>query len=418
MYGPGCCGDYAARACHERAQYETSGVRVLNRRLFRLAVPLAVGAMTLAACGDGDDGETGGPGGDKKTYTIAFQGPLSGDNAAIGENEANGVKLAIKLANEKGDLPFKLEYSGQDDLGSPEGGPPAAQKSIDDAKVMAVVGPAFSGASQASGPLFSDAQLAAVSPSATNPDLTSQGFTSFFRVVPPDDAQGAEAANYISKVLKSKKVYSLNDKSEYGVGLAGVLDKTLKANGTEVVQEGVPITKDYSTVAQKVKNSGADAIFYSGYYPELGLLTKALKSAGFNGAILSGDGSNDDEFIKQATPAIAENVYLFCPCGDANVDPKAKDFADAYTKEFGKPAGAYSPESFDAANAIIAAMKSVGADLTREKVLAAIRTVDYTGITKTIKFTDKGEVTGKTIFVYQVKGGKRAVLGTTESLVS
>lgn len=388
---------------------------MLNRRLFRLAVPLAVGAMTLAACGDG---ETEGPGeGGKKEYTLAYQGPLSGDNAAIGENEANGVKLAVKLANEKGDLPFTLKYAGQDDLGSPEGGPTAAQKSIDDASVMAVVGPAFSGASKASGPLFKDAGLTAVSPSATNPELTNLGFSTFFRVVPPDDAQGAEAANYISKVLKAKKVYSLNDKSEYGVGLAGVLDKTLKANGTEIVQEGVPITKDYSTVAQKVKNSGADAMFYSGYFPELALLTKALKSAGYTGAILSGDGSNDDEYIKQATAETAEGVTLFCPCGDANVDPNAKDFAAAYLAEFKKPAGAYSPESFDAANAIISAMKGIGADLTREKVLEAVRSVDYKGITKTIKFTDKGEVEGKTIFVYQVKAGKRAVIGTTADLV-
>ncbi len=387
---------------------------MLNRRLTRTAAILAVGVLALAACGDDDPKGAGG----KPTYTLAYQGPLSGDNAAIGENEANGVKLAIDLANEKGDLPFTLKYSGQDDLGSPEGGPPAAQKSIDDATVMAVVGPAFSGASKASGPLFKEAKLAAVSPSATNPDLTSLGFTSFFRVVPPDDAQGAEAANYISKTLKAKKVYSLNDKSEYGVGLAGVLDKTLKANGTAIVQEGVPITKDYSTVAQKVKNSGADAMFYSGYFPELALLTKALKSAGFAGTILSGDGSNDDEYIKQATPAIAKDVYLFCPCGDANVDPKAKDFAAKYQAKFSKPAGAYSPESFDAANAIIAAMKSVGKDLTRETVLEAIRGIDYTGITKQIKFTDKGEVEGKTIFVYQVKDGKRAVLGTTAELIS
>ena len=197
-----------------------------------------------------------------------------------------------------------------------------------------------------------------------------------------------------------------------------MLDKTLQANGTAIVQEGVPITKDYSTVAQKVKNSGADAIFYSGYFPELALLSKALKSAGYAGTILSGDGSNDDEYIKQATAETAEGVYLFCPCGDANVDPNAKEFAAAYTAEFKKPAGAYSPESFDAANAIIAAMKPVGADLTREKVLEAIRGVDYKGITKQIKFTDKGEVEGKTIFVYQVKAGKRGVLGTTADLIS
>ena len=370
--------------------------------------------MALAACGSSSGGK-GASG--KKTYTIAYQGPISGDNAAIGENEGNGVELALKLANEKGDLPFTLKYAKQDDLGTAEGGPPAAQKSIDDPSVVAIVGPAFSGATKASGPSLAAANLAAVSPSATNPKLTSLGFTSFFRIVPPDDAQGAEAANYISKVLKSSLVYSINDKSEYGVGLAGVLDATLKANGTALKQEGVPITKDYSTVARKVKASGADAMFYSGYFPELALLSKALKSVGYTGAVLSGDGSNDNEYIKQATPAIAEGVYLFCPCGDANVDPNAKGFADAYSKQFGKPAGTYSPESFDAANAIIAAMKSITGDITRESVLAAIKTVDYKGITKTIKFTPKGEVEGKTIFVFRVKSGTRAVLGTTLELI-
>ena len=388
---------------------------MLNRGLVRLALPVAVGALALAACGGGSGGGTASGG--KKTYTIAYQGPISGDNAAIGENESNGAELAIKQANDKGDLPFTLKYAKQDDLGTSEGGPPAAQKSIDDASVMAIVGPAFSGATKSSGPSLAAANLTAVSPSATNPQLTSLGYTSFFRIVPPDDAQGAEAANYISKVLKSTSVYSIDDKSEYGVGLAGVLNATLKTNGTKVTSEGVPITKDYSTVAQKVKASGADAIFYSGYFPELALLTKALKSAGYTGAVLSGDGSNDAEYIKQATPAVAQNVYLFCPCGDANVDPNAKAFADAYSKQFGKPAGTYSPESFDAANAIIAAMKSITGDITRQSVLDAVRKVDYKGITKTVKFTDKGEVEGKTIFVFQVKGDTRAVLGTTAELI-
>ncbi|MCW2778518.1 MAG: braC, partial [Frankiales bacterium] len=382
---------------------------MLNRRLLRLALPVTLGALALTACGSGgDSGSSGGSG--KPTYKIAFQGPISGDNAAIGENEGNGVQLAIDLANKKGDLPFTLAYSGQDDVGTPEGGPPAARKSIDDEKVMAVVGPAFSGATKSSAKLFAAASLAAVSPSATNPDLTSKanGFTSFFRVVPPDNAQGEEAANYIAKVLKAKTVYSLNDKSEYGVGLSDVFDKTLAAQGVKVIKEGVPKTKDYSTVAQKINNKKADAVWYSGYFPELALLAKSLKSVGYAKPLLSGDGSNDDQYIVSATPEIAEGTYLFCPCGDANVDPKAKTFADAYKAKFNKPAGTYSPESFDATNAIIEAMRSVGGKtLTREKVLEAVRKVDYTGITKQVSFTENGEVEGKTIFVFQVKGGKR-----------
>lgn len=379
---------------------------------------MAAAALALTACGGGDDGEGEGGGSEgKKSYTIGYMGPISGDNAAIGENESNGSELAVKLANEKGDLPFTLKYVESDDVGTSDQGPVAAQKLIDDESVVAVVGPAFSGPTKSSGQLFTEASLVTVSPSATNPDLTKSGFTSFVRIVPPDDAQGVESARYMAKALKAKKVYSLNDKTEYGVGLAGVIEKTLAEEKVETVKEGIPVTKDYSTVAQKIKNSGADAMYYSGYFPEFALLTKALKQVGYTGALLSGDGSNDDEYIKQATPAIAEGVYLTCPCGDANVDPNAKAFLDAYKAEFGKVPGTYSPESYDAANVIIEAMRSIGdGEVTRESVLEAVKKLDFKGITKQINFTDAGEVEGNTIFMYQVKDGKRVVLGTTEEL--
>jgi branched-chain amino acid transport system substrate-binding protein len=369
-----------------------------------------VGALALTACGGSSGGSSSGG---KKTYTLAYQGPLSGDNAQLGINMDNGVRLAVEQANAKGDLPFTLKFTNSDDVGDPAQGPTAAQKLIDDASVVAVVGPAFSGATKASEPLFTQANLVSVSPSATNPTLTSQGFKTFFRVVPPDDAQGAEAAAYMEKGLKAKKIYLVDDKSEYGVGLADVIAKTLT---TKPTREGIPVTKDYSTIAQKVSSSGADVLFYSGYYAELALFAKALKAAGYKGAIVSGDGANDDQLITQAGAANAEGIYLTCPCNDANVDPNATEFTAAYKAKFKTNPGTYSPESYDAANAIIAAMKSVGADLTREKVVAAVKTIDYKGITKQIKFEPNGEVAGKTIFVYQVKGGKRAILGTTAEL--
>jgi branched-chain amino acid transport system substrate-binding protein len=403
-FGRGALGQLPARD-------EIPGARVLDRRLLRLAVPLAVGALALTACG-GSSGD-GGSGGGGKTYTLAYQGPLSGDNAQLGINMDNGVKLAVEQANAKGDLGFTLKFTNSDDVGDPAQGPTAAQKLIDDASVVAVVGPAFSGATKASEPLFTQANLVSVSPSATNPTLTSQGFKTFFRVVPPDDAQGAEAAAYMEKGLKAKKIYLVDDKSEYGVGLADVIAKSL---ATKPTREGIPVTKDYSTIAQKVSSSGADVLFYSGYYAELALLAKALKAAGYKGAIVSGDGANDDQLITQAGAANAEGIYLTCPCNDANVDPNATEFTKAYKAKFNTNPGTYSPESYDAANAIIAAMKSIDGDITREKVVEAVRTIDYKGITKQIKFESNGEVSGKTIFVYQVKGGKRAILGTTAEL--
>jgi len=373
---------------------------------------MALSALTLAACGGGS---SSGSGGSKTTYAIAYQGPLSGDNAALGINMDNAVNLAVEQANKKGDLPFKLSFEHSDDMGTPDQSPTAAQKLIDNAKVVAVVGPAFSGATKAAEPQYSQANLVSVSPSATNPKLTSLGFKTFYRVVPPDDAQGAEAAAYMVKSLKSKKIYSIDDKSEYGTGLSGVIEPALKTAGVTFIHDGIPPTKDYGAEAQKVAGAGVDTVYYSGYFADFALLIKALKGAGFTGNILSGDGSNDDQLVKLAGTQ-AEGVYLTCPCGDANVDPKAAEFTKAYKAKFNVDPGTYSPESYDAANAIIEAIKSLKGKVTRQAVADAVKGINYVGLTKTIKFESSGEVQGKVIFVYQVKGGKRAIVGTTADL--
>lgn len=367
--------------------------------------------MLLAACGGG----SGTKSSSKPVFKIAYQGPLSGDNAALGINMANAVQLAIEEANAKGDLPFTLEYTSSDDKGSPDAAPAAAAKLVDDSKVIAVVGPAFSGATKASESAFTAADLVSVSPSATNPDLTSLGFKTFYRVVPPDNAQGKEAAAYIAKGLKAKTVYSVDDKSEYGTGLSGVLEPALKALGVTVKHDGLAPTQNYDALAQKVAGAKPDVVYYSGYFNEFALFTKALRGAGYKGGLGGGDGDKDIKYVELAGQA-AEGTFFTCPCLDATVDPNAKSFADAYKKRFGVEVGTYSPEAYDAANAIIAAIKSVGKDATRAKVAAAVASIDYQGLTKRIKFTPNGEVEGSIIFVYKVEGGKINVLGTTAEL--
>lgn len=387
-------------------------------RKITLLTALLASSLVLTACGTSDDDSSSGDS-SKKTIKIGFQGPLSGDNVQLGINALNGVKTALKEAADKGDLDFNVELLTSDDIGKPEQGATAAQRLIDDKDVVAVVGPMFSGATKAAEPAFSSAGLLSVSPSATAPNLTSLGFKTFFRVIPPDDAQGQEAANYLSKVANAKKVYSLDDKSEYGTGLSTVVEKQLKANGATVIHDGIPPTKNYTSQADKIISAAPDALYYSGYYAEFGLLVKALKGKGFKGIIMSGDGSNDDKFISGAGKENAEGVLLSCPCGDANVDPNAKAFLESYKKvnKDAKP-GTYSPEAYDATNAILSVLKSLGAEATdRAKVAAAFKSVNFKGITKTIAFTPNGEVTEKVVFIYEVKDGARAVLGTTVDLV-
>jgi branched-chain amino acid transport system substrate-binding protein len=387
------------------------------RRSVPLVAVLVASSLALAGCGSSSSGSSSGGG--KKTIKIGFQGPLSGDNAQLGINGEDGVKTAIAEANKKGDLPFKLEMVSSDDIGKPEQGATAAQRLIDDSAVVAVIGPMFSGATKAAEPAFSSANLLSVSPSATNPALTSLGFKTFFRVIPPDDAQGQEAANYLTKVVKAKTVFSLDDKSEYGTGLSSVIEKQVKADGSKVIHDGIPPTKDYTAEADKVIAAKPDALYYSGYYAEFGLLVRALKGKGFKGVIMSGDGSNDDKFIAGAGASNADGVLLSCPCGDANVDPNAKAFLESYKSvNNGAKPGTYSPEAYDATNAVISVLKSLGNDATdRKKVAEAFKTVSYKGITKTIAFTPTGEVTAKIVFVYKVVNGVRTVLGTTADLI-
>ncbi|MEV4685276.1 branched-chain amino acid ABC transporter substrate-binding protein [Streptomyces kurssanovii] len=384
---------------------------MLNKTIIKMAIPLAVGALALTGCGS-DSGSGDG------AVKIAFQGPLSGDNVALGENMQNGVKLAIDQANAKGDLDFKLEYVAGDDQGLPDKATAAAQKIIDDESVVAVVGPAFSGPTNTSSPLYAESGLVTVSPSATNPLLTDKenGFTSFLRGVPNDNMQGAGMATYYAKKLQAKKVYLIDDKTDYGVGLATVAEKGLKDAGIEVVKKSVPQkTPDYSATAKDVVNSKADALIYAGYYQDAAPFAKKLKDAGYKGAAISGDGTNDMKFVELAGDA-SENWFLTCPCTDATVEAGTKKFAEDYQKEFGRAPGTYSAEAYDIANMIIAEVKKSGADVEREALRDALAKASYKGLTKTFSFGENGEFTGTDVYLYQVKGGKIGYQGNINEL--
>jgi len=426
-YCPGGWGDETPATLLEGDHvHETT-----TRRLASLAAGAIVLPLALAACSSSDSGSGGGgeaaqqcgsgagvgkaSGGSIK---IGFQGPLSGTSQQLGINAVDGIKVAVDQANKTAGLPFKLDLITSDDQGSPDQGPTAAQQLVDKG-VVAVVGPMFSGATKASEPVFCQNGVLSVSPSATNPSLTSLGFSQFVRVIAPDTVQGKGAADYIVKTLKAKKVFSLDDKSEYGTGLSSALEAQLRADGAQVVHDGINPTKDYTSEATKIVGEKPDVLYYSGYYPELALLAKALKAKGYTGKLMSGDGANDDQYTAQAGADVANGTYLTCPCGDANTDPKAKTFVGQYTQlnNNAKP-GTYSGEAYDATNALIQVLKQLGPNADRATVEDAYKKIDFTGLTKQIKFQPNGEVTGTAVYMYQVANGQRKVLGLTQDLIN
>ena len=394
-----------------------------STRPVKWAVPLVlVGSLALAACGNSGGSSTaaksssgglGGSGGGA-TYKIAFQGPLSGDNQQLGINEVNGTQLAIDQANKSGNLGFKLELVKADDQGSPEQAPTAAAQVLQDEAVLGVVGPSFSGATKAIGPTYGNANLAFISPSATNPTLSQQGFKTFHRIVPSDNVEGTQAADLFVK-KGYKKVVVVDDLSDYGKGVADEVQKGLEKGGVTVQRIGVDAkTTDYGPTAQTVASSGAQAFFYGGYDAQAGQVAKALQTAGFKGDKFGGNGVKSSVFVDGAGAA-GEGWFFTCGCSDATVAPAAKSFTAAYKTAFNTDPSTYSPEAFDATNAMIDAIKTAAKSgtPTRQTVLDAVNKLNYKGITTTVKFDKTGEVDASavTVNLFTEKGGKIVLLG-------
>ena len=388
------------------------------------AVGLA-GVLALTACSSSKKTGTGLTGGSTSaaasgaasgaTVKIGFEGPLSGDNAQLGINEANAVKLAVDQANAANTFGFKVTLVTSDDVGDPAKAPAAATTLQQDPAILGVIGPSFSGATQAVGASYDAADLVLISPSATNPTLTTLGFKSFHRVVPPDSLEGKEAGDYLAK--KAKKVFVVDDLSDYGKGAADAVEAELKAKNIPTDRQGVDAkTTDYSVIANQVKASGDDALFYGGYDTQAAQFAKALKAAGYTGITMTGNGGKSSKFTSGAGDA--GNGWLFsCGCLDATVAPQAKAFSDAYTAAFKTPPSTYSPEAYDATNALLTAIKAAGASPTRAAVFAAVNALDYKGITTEIKFQPNGEVSAQVINLYKQSNGNIGLLGdiTTQS---
>jgi branched-chain amino acid transport system substrate-binding protein len=394
-----------------------------------LAIFSMVGVVALTGCGSSSKSKSGGLGAagtssggsaaaSGTTYKIGFQGPLSGDNQQLGINEIDGVKLAIAQANADSSLGFKLSLLQSDSQGDPAKAPAAAAAIIQDTAVVGLIGPSFSGETQATGKTYGAAGIAMITPSATNPTLSTLGFPTFHRIVPSDNVEGTQGADWLAR-KGLKKVFVIDDLSAYGKGVADAVQAELKVKGVTVIRKGViATTTDYGATAQEVATSGADALFYGGYDAQAALVAKALKAAGYTGLTVTGNGGKSSVFTKGAGAA-GNGWYFTCGCLDATVAPAAKAFNTAYTAAYKTPPSTYSPEAYDATNAMIAAIKAAKAAgaVTRASVETAVNALDYKGITTEVKFASNGEVeaTVQTVNLYEQKAGAIVLLGNMKT---
>jgi branched-chain amino acid transport system substrate-binding protein len=293
---------------------------------------------------------------------------------------------------------------------------------------MGVVGPLNSSVAESMQKVFDDAKLVEVSPANTNPALTqgtnwqktkARPFKSYFRTATTDAIQGPFAAEYVYNTAKKKKVFVIDDKKTYGAGLAATFTEEFKKLGGTVVgtQHINPDAKDFSSVATQVKNSGAEAVYYGGEYPQAGPLSKQIKSTGAKIPLVGGDGIFDPTFIKLAGADSTGDLATSVGAPVETLDSAKKFVADYKAGGYSEVYGAYGGYSYDSAWAIIEAVKKVVDDNNgklpsdaRAKITEAMSGVSFDGVTGKVSFDQYGDATNKQLTVYAVKNGAWAAV--------
>ena len=343
-----------------------------------------------------------GKGACAKGASIAYIGTIAGASAALGLNILHGVRLAVKEHNEA-NPGCQVKLKEFESEGSPDKAPGVVTQAINDPSILGVVGLPFSGESKAVGKAFNDAGLVTVTPSATNPGLTKNGWKTFYRALGNNAVQAPAVAKFISEVLKAKKVCVVQDDSEYGIGLAELVSKSL---GNKVACEPKIKTgqKEFSAVAGEITSANPDAVFFAGYYPEAAPFVQQLRDGGFEGSVVAPDGVRDDEFVKNAGEA-AEGVYLSCPCLPSDGFDK---FTADYKALSKRNPSTYSPEGYDATTILLQALDK--GSKNRAAVLNFVKSYEGQGLTKEFKWNTTGELTETPVWMYEVKNGKIAHL--------
>jgi branched-chain amino acid transport system substrate-binding protein len=372
----------------------------LRQGLVRALGGAAVLALVVSAAACNSTSKTSSSSGNGKCgYEIAFFGALTGSAANLGVNIEQGAELAIDQYNTKNGANC-IKIDKFDSQGSEQVAPGVARNLVTNKKIIGIVGPAFSGESAAADPIFDQAGIPLITPSATNPTLATKGWKTFHRAVANDQNQGPAVGNYIKDVLKAQKVFVADDQSAYGAGLA---DQVKSKLGSLVVNTdktgGDGQQTDFSATVQKVVASGATAFFYGGYYTNAGLLRKQLTQAGWKGVQLGGDGVNDPGYAKAAGNAAAAGSVVTLPASPAT--KAAGNFVSDYKAKWNQDAGTYSDVAFDAANMFLQGITA--GNTTTEKMNTYLSTVNYQGVANSYKFTSTGELDPSLLKIWAFK---------------
>jgi branched-chain amino acid transport system substrate-binding protein len=388
-------------------QGDTAGARRRRRRV----LPLAIGALALvvAGCGSSDSSSGGGGSADAgsggcKGLKVGVISEMTGTFSTYGETAMNAAKLAVEDLK-KSNPDCEVELVPFDTQGDPKQAPGVARKAIGDKAMVAVLGPTFSGVSEAAVPIFNDAGMPVVTGVSTNGKLSAQGWKVFHRTVVNDEQEGPAEARYMVQKLGYKAVAVIDNGQSYGKGLGELVRAELKKEGAPSVDdESLNATgNDYSSTINRIRASKADAVFCACLDPEAARLAKQLRAAGDKTPFLGGAGVHTAQFLKQSGPG-AEGAMVGSGGIDANKTPEGKAWLKRWEDTYGGPPDLYGLEWFNAATAV---MDAIGAGKTdRQSLNEHISTSTFDTPAGPVSFDERGDVKNATINWYTVKGGK------------
>ena len=377
-------------------------MRFQNKPLFQLtalAASLSLSSLAMAQ---------------EQVIKIGHVAPLSGAIAHLGKDNENGARLAIEDLNAKGisigGKKVKFELVAEDDAADPKQGTAAAQKLVD-AKVSGIVGHLNSGTTIPASKIYNDAGIPQISPSATNPKYTRQGFNTAFRVVADDVHLGGTLGRYAVKDLKGKAIAVIDDRTAYGQGVAEEFEKAVKAAGGNLVGHEFTTDKatDFMSILTTLKGKKPDIVFFGGMDAVGGPMLKQMKSLGLNAKFIGGDGICTTELVKLAGDAMADGQVVCAEAGgvDGALKKGMDDFGVKYKKRFNDDVKLYAPYVYDAVSVMVDAMQRAKSSDPAKYLPELAKTSGYKGVTGTISFDQKGDIKNGALTLYTYKVGKR-----------
>jgi branched-chain amino acid transport system substrate-binding protein len=351
---------------------------------------------------------------------IGHVAPLSGQVAHLGKDNENGARMAVDVLNTKnlriGGKKIKFVLLAEDDAATPQQGTAAAQKLVD-AKVNGVIGHLNSGTTIPASKIYNDAGIPQISPSATNPKYTQQGFKGAFRVVANDGQLGGALGRYAANTLHAKNIAIIDDRTAYGQGVADEFAKSAKAAGINIIGRQYTNDKatDFNAILTAIKGKNPDLIFFGGMDAVAGPMLRQMKQLGIRAKYMGGDGICTEQLPSLAGDGMLDGQVVCAEAGGVEENQKKglDEFRAAYSKKFGTEVKLYAPYVYDAVMVMAAAMQRADS-VEPVKYLPELAKTNYQGVTGLIEFDARGDMKYGTLTLYTFKSGKRAQLAITK----